>query len=84
MKIEYNLEKSLQNQAERGLGFERVKDLDWDKAFVAEDGREYGEERFVALASLDGRLHVVCYTWRGENLRVISFRKANSKRGKSL
>ena len=37
-----------------------------------------GEERFVAIG-MDGlgRVVVVCYTWRGDNVRIISARAAS-------
>jgi uncharacterized DUF497 family protein len=66
------------NGRERGLPFERVADLDWDRAVAFEDGRfDYGETRMIALAPLKGRLHVVCYTQRDDVRWIISFRKAN-------
>ncbi|WP_218892042.1 BrnT family toxin [Granulicella arctica] len=33
--------------------------------------------RVRALGFLDGRLHALVFTTRGEDMRVISFRKAN-------
>lgn len=41
--------------------------------------RPYPEQRFVALGWLDERLHVLCFTPVPGGLRVISFRKANSR-----
>ncbi|AIA56824.1 hypothetical protein Acaty_2p0010 (plasmid) [Acidithiobacillus caldus ATCC 51756] len=48
---------------------------------VAQDNRkDYGEPRFVALGALNGRVMVVVYTQRGSGVvRIISFRKANSR-----
>jgi uncharacterized protein len=72
--------KNARNIAERGLSFERVADLDWDTAVVVEDTRrDYGETRLLVMARLDDRLHAVVGTPRGEDLHVISFRKANKK-----
>ncbi|EGG93057.1 hypothetical protein IMCC1989_1782 [gamma proteobacterium IMCC1989] len=79
MKIEYNQAKNQANIEERGLSFDDVVLLDWDTALIAQDMRSHDEQRFIALASLGGRLHVACYTWRGEVRRVISFRKANKR-----
>jgi uncharacterized protein len=64
-----------------GLPFELTRDeFDWNAALVVEDARrDYGERRFLAIASMQGRLHVVCYCRRGEARRIISFRKANKK-----
>lgn len=54
--------------------------LEWETALVIEDVRkEYGETRLQVLALLEGRLDAAVVTPRGEDLRVISFRKANRK-----
>jgi uncharacterized protein len=72
--------KNAKNLAERGLSFERVAKLDWDTAMVAQDTRrDYGETRLLVMARLDGRLHAAVVTPRGEDLHVISFRKANQR-----
>ena len=80
MAITFDPEKSARNITTRGLSFERVEQLEWDKAVVKVDARrDYGETRLQVLALLEGRLHVAVVTPRGEDLRVISFRKANRK-----
>ena len=44
---------------------------------VTDDESDPGEQRFVTLgAGATGRLLVVVYTWRGENIRIISVRPA--------
>lgn len=45
----------------------------------ADDRRDYGEPRTVALGCVDGEWLVVVYTWRGETCRIISARKASRK-----
>jgi len=80
MAITFDPEKDARNIAERGLSFERVAELEWDTALIAEDTRsDYGEPRLLVMALLDGRLHTAVVTPRGEDLRVISFRKANRR-----
>jgi hypothetical protein len=80
MAITFDPAKNARNIAERGLSFERVADLDWDTAVITEDTRrDYGEPRLRVMARLDGRLHAVVVTPRGEDLRVISFRRANRR-----
>ncbi|MEA3303350.1 MAG: BrnT family toxin [Pseudomonadota bacterium] len=62
------------------LSFDRVADLDWDNAWIYQDERhDYNEIRFVAYSMLDKRLHFVCFTETEDGIRVISFRKANSR-----
>jgi uncharacterized DUF497 family protein len=63
-----------------GLSFERVAGLAWETAVIAEDSRrDYGEPRLLVMARLDGRLHAAVVTPRGEDLHVISFRKASKR-----
>ena len=80
MKVEYDSDKNRWNIKERKLSFEQVIDLEWDTAQIIEDSRKnYPEQRFVSMAFLDERLHVVCFTPIEGGIRVISFRKANSR-----
>jgi uncharacterized DUF497 family protein len=41
--------------------------------------RDYGESRIEASGTVDGRLMVVIFTWRGTSRRIISARKANPR-----
>lgn len=80
MAFAFDPNKSARNLAERGLSFDLVERLEWETALVIEDRRkEYGEPRLRVLAFLDGRLHAVVVTPRGDGLRVISFRKASRR-----
>lgn len=80
MKIEYDHKKNQANIAKHGIDFEQAHDFDWDSAILAVDDRQdYGEIRFNALGFLDGRLHVMTFTVRGDAIRVISLRKANKR-----
>ena len=80
MEIGFDPSKSGRNARERRLSFDLVIELDWSRAvIVPDDRRDYGEVRMVATAPLGERLHVVCYTQRGDVRWVISFRKANRR-----
>jgi len=80
MAVTLDLAKNAENIAERGLSFEQVAELDSDTAVIGEDTRhDYGEPRQLVVARLDGRLHAAVVTPRGEDLHVISFRKANRR-----
>ncbi len=80
MKIEFDAPKNERNIHERSLSFERAADFDFNTAIVQQDARKpYPEVRFVALGFLDARLHVLCFTPVDGGIRVISFRKANSR-----
>jgi uncharacterized DUF497 family protein len=80
MHIEFDPAKNERNILERGLSFERVSDFDFDTASIWQDTRKpYPEARYVALGLLDSRLHVLCFTPAAGGIRVISFRKANTR-----
>ena len=38
--------------------------------------RRNNEDRFASTAEIDGKLYTVVWMWRGENQRIISFRRA--------
>lgn len=80
MHIEFDPLKNELNVRRRGLSFEAAVDFNFETAFVAvDDRRAYGETRYVALGHLGARLHVLCFTEVDAGIRVISFRKANSR-----
>lgn len=80
MRIEFDPRKDARNEAEKQLPFERAADFGWhDVVVIPGDRNDYPEPRFVAVGYLDTRLHVLCFTPIEGGIRVISFRKANSK-----
>ena len=40
---------------------------------------DYDETRFCAVGMIEGDCYVVVYTWRGENMRLISARKGGRR-----
>ena len=80
MRIEYDTAKNEWNIRERGLSFDGVAEVNFETALIEiDDRRDYGEARMTAIGKLNGVLHVLIFTMRGEALRVISFRKANER-----
>jgi uncharacterized DUF497 family protein len=76
--ISFDSAKSEKNVLVRGVPFELAAEFAWDSALIVEDLRkDYGERRFQALG-LD-RLHMMVFTPRADNTRVISLRKANKR-----
>jgi uncharacterized protein len=45
--------------------------------------QDYGEQRWNILCPVNGRLHHVTYTMRGDICRIISVRKANRREQRS-
>jgi uncharacterized DUF497 family protein len=82
--IEFDPVKSAANVRERGIGFDRFGDLEFDTAISVEDSRrDYGERRLRVIGFIDGRLHAAVITPRGDAIRVISLRRANIREEKA-
>lgn len=80
MKVEWDSIKAAANFAKHGVPFKDAVDFDWEEAVVRLDRRkDYGENRLIAMSTIRGRLHVLVYAIRGDNLRLISLRKANER-----
>ena len=80
INLSYNQAKNESNILLRGLDFNLVKDFNWFLATIFEDTRKnYGENRFVVIGSIDERIYVVIFTPRGNKIHVISLRKANKR-----
>jgi len=82
--FEWDPQKEQSNLRKHHLDFTTAS-LIWNGLVVekTDDRRGYGERRIVAIGETAGRVVVVVYTWRGEDRRIISARRANS-REKSL
>jgi uncharacterized DUF497 family protein len=80
INLSYDQAKNERNILLRGLDFNLVKGFNWFLATIFEDTRKnYGENRFVAIGSIDGRIYVVIFIPRGNKIHVISLRKANKR-----
>lgn len=80
MAIVFDPKKNAHNIATRGISFEEVSAFDWHSAFIEMDlRRDYGEDRYIAVGLIGDRLHVLVFTPRGVDLRVISLRRANDR-----
>lgn len=81
LKIVFDPEKDKQNQIKhQGVSLIEAVDFDWDEAVYIKDERcDYGENRVIAFGILNNRLFVVVFVDRGNERRVISLRKANSR-----
>jgi hypothetical protein len=79
-EIDYDEEKSERNLKMRGISFPYAARI-FEGDIVAWPDRRYhyGEERYIAMGLVDGRVIVVVYTWRGHARRIISARKANRR-----
>jgi len=80
VEIEFDPDKDAANRRKHGLSLADAGRMDLGTAAIDPDRRyAYGEDRFQALGLIDGRLHLLVFTMRGEVLRAISLRKANPR-----
>jgi uncharacterized protein len=78
VRLEFDPAKNERNVKERGISFALSAEFDWTTALVLRSDRT-GEARYMAVGEIEGRLHVLVYTKRGQALRIISLRRANSR-----
>ena len=82
-EVECDPEKRAKTLTERGLDMERAGAIfDAPHLTISDQRQDYGEDRFVTIGHLDGRMVVFAWTWRGRAIRVISMRKANDREQK--
>ena len=76
MGFEYDPAKSRANRQKHGLDFAEASAL-WDDPWRLDvPVRTEGEARIMTLAKLNDRIWAAIWTIRGENIRVISVRRA--------
>jgi len=81
--IEFDPDKDAVNIAKHGVSLRLAERIELDDAVVIPDlRRDYGEPRWTALQTIDGRLHVLVFTARSGATRAISLRKANDREQK--
>jgi uncharacterized DUF497 family protein len=69
--------KRLANLKKHGIDFADAERIFRGLTFTAEGDREaYGEPRFLTLGLLEDQVVSVTHTERGEEIRIISIRKA--------
>jgi uncharacterized DUF497 family protein len=79
MEIEFDPMKDERNRTKHNLSLAEAERMILSEATVSRGNRfDYGENRYRAWGLIDGVLHVMAFTMRGEVVRVISLRKANS------
>jgi uncharacterized DUF497 family protein len=81
VSYEWDPAKARANFAKHGVRFaDAVTVLEDDLALTMRDPASDEEERWIALGRNDlGRVIVVVYTWRKDNVRLISARPATAR-----
>ncbi len=76
MEFEWDEAKRQRNLAKHGVDFLDATALFDGRPVVTAVGQHPDEPRFLTTGELDGRCYTVVWTWRGENIRLISARRA--------
>jgi hypothetical protein len=77
MSYEWDEQKRLVNVKKHGIDFIDIPEVfDGDVVIIPDERFDYGETRFLLIGILKSQVIVVAYTERGENIRIISARKA--------
>ena len=83
MKHAWDEAKNRSNFAKHGIDFADAGKVFAGPCVTFVDSRfNYGEERFITLGRLAGRVVTIAHTPRGEITRIISMRKANRREQK--
>lgn len=85
VNYQWDPRKAAINLKKHGIDFaDTVGVFEDETALWQEDTSDYGEERFIALGTdFLGRILVVVFTFRDENVRIISARKATESERKT-
>ena len=80
MQFVWDEAKRRTNQRKHGIDFADAEQIFGGVTLTAEDNREaYGERRFLTLGLLDDQVVSVAHTEHGEEIRIISIRKATKR-----
>ena len=80
MNFEYDPIKNDDNYIKHGVSLSEVEYFEWETAIIKEDLRlNYPERRFEAKGYIEQKLYILIFCFRENNIRVISFRKANRR-----
>jgi len=86
LTFEWDARKARSNLAKHGVGFEEASTIFGDQLSLTIPDPEHSkmEDRLVTMGSaFTGKLLVVVHTDRGDNIRIISARRASRRERKS-
>ena len=80
MAFEWDPAKDIANRRKHGVRFADAVAVFEDELAITIDDDHANEERFITIGSdVLGRVLTVIYTWRGDDIRIISARKATAR-----
>ena len=85
MRVDWDPEKAKSNFQKHGVRFSDAEIVLYDlTALTSEDVEAEGEQRFISIGrDVITRIIVVVYTYRGQDIRLISARKATKRERKA-
>jgi uncharacterized DUF497 family protein len=82
VKFEWDAQKAMANLRKHGVSFDEAMTVfaDDQSITIPDPDHSEGEERFLVVGSSSrGRILVVSHAERGENIRIISARRADAR-----
>jgi uncharacterized protein len=80
VKFAFDPSKDVINRAKHGVSLSEAAKLDWNRVQAKLNTRtDYGEPRQIGYGPIGRRLYCVVFVDRGDTMRIISLRKANSR-----
>ena len=77
MKYQWDKNKAISNFQKHGIEFADAVSIFQDDLAITISDQRFDEERFVSIGmDAFGRILVVVFTWRGDEIRLISARRA--------
>jgi uncharacterized DUF497 family protein len=77
MKYQWDKNKATSNFQKHGIEFADAVSVFQDDLALTIPDRRFDEERFISIGmDAFGRILVVVFTWRGDEIRLISARRA--------
>ena len=83
MKYQWDKTKAASNLQKHGIEFADAVSVFSDKLAITIPDNRFDEERFVTIGTdVFGRILVIVFTWRSEDIRLISARLAERRERK--
>ena len=79
---EWDAGKRQANLAKHGVDFADMDAFEWDTAALDVD-EDHAESRWIAIGFIGAVLYFVVFTERGDNIRIISLRKATRREARN-
>lgn len=79
MEFEFDPVKSASNKKKHGIDLTEAQRVWQDPSMIEGPGQCTKEVRWLAVGTIDGICWTACFTYRGENIRLIECRRARKE-----